>query len=262
MKKTVCLVMAVGLSLFMMSIGIPLAQAEEAGPMDETAQADDEGEEEGEEGVNPDTGVPIWPAVREELPKFDKPINRRVTITFKKKSKKDKPRVLKGKLMAVYQEMIPAYATKTETWLKMNSLNVSVSGNEQIVDWKNVKKVIFDKKYDKQNKGDDKRDAYNVIKLISCTIDVEESQNRRECLFPQRFQVQFKTKRKRNVKGHIVNKKRIMLVVKDKKGKMHEVIFYPANATIDNRKNESKDEKPLSELLIQEYYKAPASIVF
>ena len=53
-----------------------------------------------------------------------------------------------------------------------------------------------------------------------------------------------------------------MLVIKDKQGKTHEVTFYPANGTIDNRKNESQNEKPLSELLIKEYFKAPESIIF
>ena len=264
MKKTVCKVAAVGLSLFLLCVGVPLAQAEDGGPMDDTAQAEDEGDEpaEDEGGVNPDTGVPIWPETRAEVPAYKPALNRSVTITFKKKSKKDKPEVLKGKLIAVYQEMVPAYAAKQETWLVMQDLNVAVKGNEQIVPWKNVKKITFDNKYDMQNKGNDKKDAYNTVKLISCTIDMEESPNRRECLFPQRFQAVFNTSRARNVKGNIVNKKRIMMVVKDKKGKIHEVTFYPANGSIDNRKNESQNEKPLSELLIKEYFKAPASIVF
>lgn len=235
--------------------------------------SDDEDEEiEGEKGKKKDkkadqaAEVPNLLAVSEEvIPNIDAPLNRNITIKFKcpipnhlvdANNKPVKipgcnPKVVSGKLLAIFEEEVPAFTTDKRTWIPLETLSVAEGVDEKNISWNEVLSIKFDFKFQKE------RMENHMANLISCATNLEVNANRRECSLDQQYNA---TKKKGKSALRITTNSKVMFVIETSKGKTEKVQAFLGKIKVDNRKLEDLNESSLSKLLINEYNKGIESI--
>ncbi len=241
----------------------PFVHAEDkAAPADEQAAAD---EEDGSQSAD-EPKKSLFATEEAELPKITKPLNKRIEIVYKcgdetkqiiskkkrKKHKKCKRKVIKGKLIGVYMEMVPSYTTDKVKWLPMRTLTIVTGIDEIEVPWRDVKKIYFNEKFEEERMQNDN----NRLNLVTCTSDLEISPNWLECTFAQQYNVKVKGKKP----GYVAQKRKLLFLVKTKKG-LERIPVYLGLIRINNSKDESYNEKDLAKILFQEYVKNPVKII-
>ena len=237
LKVTFILLMLLGISICAHAAQPAAAPADEGAPAAQPAPA-------------ADTGVAIWPAVEEKAPAPKGDTGRNVVLTYR--SNGGEPKVIKGKLLAVYTELVPGYSTDKREWTPLPHFTGYGEGARVMVEYKNVKKILFDRTFEKENREEIE---------VACDSDPDVSAHYLECKQHNRYTIQGTGNR-----GYIlrfISPKKLMFVIKDKGGAVHYESFYLDDIVTNNQKDEDKiSQEAMEAAMMDEYRKCPESLVF